>query len=105
MREMEPARRGLEKIALELVRGAPAAEQPVIAWPLACGAAVAGKTHAAGFADGVLTVEVPNAQWRLELREMSGQYLAALRRLLGESVRRIEFVIAQPRTSRSGDPR
>jgi hypothetical protein len=60
---MEPARRGLQKIALELIRSSPESERPMIAWPLACGIAVAEKT------------------------------LAALRQLLGDAVQRIEFIV------------
>jgi len=67
----------------------------MIAWPLACGIAVAEKTRAVGFNDGILTIEVPDAMWRTELREMSSKYLAALRQLLGDSVQRIEFVLPQ----------
>ena len=92
---MEPARRGLQKIALELIRSSPELERPMIAWPLACGIAVAEKTRAVGFSDGILAIEVPDAMWRTELREMSGKYLAALRQLLGNSVRRIEFILPQ----------
>ena len=98
---MEPARRGLQKIALELIRGSPELERPMIAWPLACGIAVAEKTRAVSFADGVLTIEVPDAMWRTELREMSSKYLAALRQLVGGAVGRIEFVLPQPAASRA----
>jgi predicted nucleic acid-binding Zn ribbon protein len=90
---MEPARRGLQKIALELIRSSPESERPMIAWPLACGIAVAEKTRAVGFNEGILTIEVPDVTWRTELREMSSKYLAALRQLLGDAVQRIEFIV------------
>jgi predicted nucleic acid-binding Zn ribbon protein len=98
---MEPARRGLQKIALELIRTSPEQERPMIAWPLACGIAVAEKTRAIGFNDGILTIEVPDAMWRTELRGMSSKYLAALRQVLGNSVQRIEFVLSPPSADRT----
>jgi predicted nucleic acid-binding Zn ribbon protein len=98
---MEPARRGLQKIALELIRTSPEQERPMIAWPLACGIAVAEKTRAIGFNDGILTIEVPDAMWHTELREMSSKYLAALRQVLGNSVQRIEFVLSPPFADRT----
>src|SRR5438067_395218 len=100
MRDMEPVRRGVNKIVLEMLNGAPAQERPMIAWPLACGPTVAGKTRAVGFTDGVLTVEVPSTDWRTQLREMSGQYLGTLRQLAGQAVQRIEFVLPQPASTR-----
>ena len=74
----------------------------MIAWPLACGIAVAEKTRAVGFNDGILTIEVPDSVWRTELREMSSKYLAALRQLLGSSVQRIEFILRQSAANLAG---
>ncbi len=36
----------------------------VLAWPIACGQAVAARTSALDFDDGILRVEVPDAGWR-----------------------------------------
>ncbi len=92
---MQPARSDVQALAREVLRGAPPEEAPVLAWPLVCGARMAERARAAAFADGVLTVTVPDASWRAELAAFVAQYLAALNRLLGNgSVRRIDFVIA-----------
>ncbi len=93
MKQLEPARAGLQKIAQSLLRDAPAEEAPVIAWPLACGAQVAGKSRALRFSNGVLTVEAPDEAWRGQLRDMAASYLAALNTMLGGRVRRVEFVL------------
>jgi predicted nucleic acid-binding Zn ribbon protein len=90
---MEPARSALHKIALDLLKQAGQAEAPLLAWALVCGSSVAERTRAAAFAAPVLTVEVPDAAWRAELKSLEPQYLAALRQMLGDRVTRIEFVI------------
>lgn len=93
-RPMEHASVGLEKIVAGALRRAPAGEGPVLAWPLACGPAVADRTRALNFADGILQVEVPDKGWRAELQALAPQYLAVINRYVGESVKRIEFVVS-----------
>jgi hypothetical protein len=87
---MERARDGLQRIVVDAVRRAPAAEAPLLGWPLACGATVAARTRAVSYADGVLQVEVPDALWRNELLSLVPKYLAALNQFA--RVKRIEFV-------------
>ena len=55
---MEQAGAALEKIVAGGLRRLPAGQGPVLAWPLACGHAVATRTQALDFAQGVLRVEV-----------------------------------------------
>jgi predicted nucleic acid-binding Zn ribbon protein len=76
------------------LRRVPAGEGPVLAWPIACGGAVAERTRAVGFLDGVLQVEVADYGWQKELRNLAPQYLAVINRYQRDAVRRIEFVIA-----------
>ncbi len=92
---MEHASTGLEKIMSRSLRRAQPGQGPVIAWPLACGHAVAGRTKALDFSQGILRVEVSDKSWRAELQVLAPQYLAVINRYVGESVKRIEFVIAQ----------
>jgi len=68
-------------------------DAPLLAWPLACGSAVAARTRALGFTRGVLQVEVPDAGWRAELRHFAPQYLAVINRYVPGNVTRIEFVL------------
>jgi len=91
---MEHASTGLEKIVSKSLRRAPAGQGPLIAWPLACGHTVAQRTKALDFAEGILRVEVPDKGWKAELQVLAPQYLAVINRYVGESVKRIEFVIA-----------
>jgi hypothetical protein len=91
---MEHASAGLEKIVSRSLRRAPLGQAPLMAWPLACGQAVAGRTKALDFAQGILRVEVSDKGWRTELQALAPQYLAVINRYVGESVKRIEFVIA-----------
>ena len=88
---VEPIATTLEKIVTRGVRRSP--NSPLLAWPLACGSAVAGRTQAISFAYGVLRVEVPDAGWRAELKELAPRYLATINRYAADAVNRIEFVL------------
>jgi hypothetical protein len=94
-RAMEQVGAGLEKIVAGSLRRSPAGEGPLLAWALACGQAVAARTRAVDFAQGILRVEVPDAGWRVELQALAPQYLAVINRYVAESVRRIEFVMGE----------
>jgi len=91
---LEHVAAGLEKIVAQCLRQAPAAEGPLLAWPVVCGSTVAQRTRALGFEGGVLRVEVADAGWRAELQTLAPRYLAVINRYTTESVHRIEFVIA-----------
>src|SRR5215475_11753378 len=91
---MQPASAGLDRVVARSVRKAPADQAPLLAWPLACGSAVAARTRAVEFADGVLHIEVPDAGWRRELQALAPRYLATLNRYGAEGVNRVEFVLA-----------
>ena len=96
---VEPIAQTLEKIVTRRVRRA--ANSPVLAWPLACGSAVASRTQAVSFAYGRLRIEVPDAGWRAELQHLAPRYLAALNRYSADAVNRIEFVLPdEDRTQR-----
>lgn len=90
---LQPLAAGLEKVVTRSLRKAPLVEGPLLAWPVACGSAVAARTRALEFVGGVLRVEVPDAGWRRELQSLAPRYLAALNRYLGDCVMRIEFVV------------
>lgn len=64
-----------------------------MAWPVVCGSAVAERTRAVSFADGVLRVAVPDTGWRSELQGLAPRYLGAINRYTTEPVRKIEFVV------------
>ena len=90
---MEHAGAGLEKLVAQSLRQS--ADAPVAAWPLVCGSAVAERSRALNFADGVLRVEVADAGWKSELQALAPRYLAAINRYTNEAVRRIEFVVTR----------
>lgn len=93
---MELAGLELEKIVAQSLRQAPPKEAPIMAWPVVCGSAVAERTRALSFRDGVLQVEVADAGWKSELQMLAPRYLAAINRYTVEAVRRIEFVVSDP---------
>jgi len=88
---MQHASATLRKIFRQTVRSE-GGSAPVLAWPLACGAKTAERTNAINFAEGVLTVSVPDEAWRRQLQSFSSQYLAALNQVTPEPVNRINFV-------------
>ena len=93
---MEHAGPELARIMGGLLRSAPSGDAPLLAWPVICGTAVAGRTRALQFAAGVLRVEVPDARWRLQLAELEPQYLREFALWLGkDKVRRVDFVVAR----------
>ena len=79
---------------VDSLRRVPREQAPVLAWPLVCGSAVAARTRAIGFADGILRVEVANAGWKRELQGLAARYLASINQYVGQGVQRIEFVIS-----------
>jgi len=91
---LEQAGSGLEKIVAQSLRQLPPAEAPLRAWPIVCGSAVAERTRALSFEDGVLRVEVAGQRWKAELQSLAPRYLAVINRYTTEAVRRIEFVLA-----------
>ena len=93
---MEPAGVGLEKIVARSLRQAPPGEAPLMAWPVVCGSAVAERTRAVAFQDGVLSVEVADQGWKLELQALAPQYILSINRYTPEAVRKIEFVVSRP---------
>ena len=90
---MEHARTGLKKLIFEALRTAPPDEVAVLAWPLVCGAAVAGKSRAVAVRERALLIEVADAAWRSQLAELAPRYLASLNELTPGTVSRIEFVV------------
>ena len=65
---MQHARGTLKKIFAQNVCAKAGDLAPVLAWPVACGGAVAANTEALSFVDGVLVVAVPDAVWRNQLQ-------------------------------------
>lgn len=90
---MNRASNGLETIIAKSLHRAPAAESTLLAWPVACGSAVADRTRALSFSDGILRVEVSDAGWRRELVNLAPRYLALVNKYSAASVKRIEFVV------------
>jgi hypothetical protein len=83
----------LESVVAKSLHRAPARESALLAWPVACGSAVAERTRALTFSDGVLQVEVSDMGWRRELSELAPRYLATMNKYSAAKVQRIEFVV------------
>jgi hypothetical protein len=83
----------LETIVAKALRRTPPAESALLAWPVACGSAVADRTRALSFSDGILRVEVADAGWRRELAHLAPRYVALINKYSATSVQRIEFVV------------
>jgi len=83
----------LEIIIANALHRAPASESALLAWPVACGSAVADRTHALSFLDGILRVEVADAGWQRELASLAPRYVALINKYSATPVKRIEFVV------------
>jgi len=90
----------LEKIVAEQLRRAPANEQPLLAWSVICGKAVAEKTSPQSFNEGELIVIVPDRGWQKELASFLPQYIAGINGIIGKDrVQRITFTPASTKKS------
>ena len=89
----------LEKIVARSLRQVPPTQAPLMAWPVVCGSAVAERTRALSYLDGVLHVAVPDVGWRSELQALAPRYVAAINRYTAQIVRRIEFVVSRPESA------
>lgn len=98
MRHLEQVGTELEKLVARSLRGAASADAALLAWPLACGSAVAERTRPLSFRDGILCVEVADRSWKSELQALAPRYLAILNRYTPEQVTRIEFIVARAAT-------
>ena len=90
---MERLRGGLQKVVSDALRRIPPNQASSMAWPIACGATVAERTRVVDYMEGVLRIEVPDAGWRAELQHLTPQYVAAINRYTGSSVKGIKFVV------------
>lgn len=90
---MERASAGLESVISKALHQSSPEESALLAWPVACGSAVADRTRALSFSDGVLCVEVADAGWKRELGALASQYLSVINRYASVRVVRIEFVV------------
>ena len=95
--DMQPIASALESVVSRSLRKTPAGDGPLLAWPLACGSAVAARTRALDFHDGVLRVEVADAGWRRELQALAARYVAQINKFCADDVARIEFIVADAR--------
>ena len=90
---MNRASPGLETIIAKALQRAPANESALLAWPVACGSAVADRTRALSFSDGILRVEVADGAWQRELASLAPRYVALINKYSATPVKRIEFVV------------
>ena len=88
---MQPTRNDVNSLAACVFKGVPAEEAVVLAWPLACGSAVAERTEAFSYQNGILRIRVPDRGWQSQLEDFSPQYKAKILSLTGVSVERIRY--------------
>src|SRR5260370_29001680 len=90
---MESINGGLRRIMAGKLRRCPPEEAAVLAWPVVCGKEVAARTRALAFAEGSLTVEVPDATWRAQLAAFIPRYVSGFAELIGPVVRELKFKV------------
>jgi hypothetical protein len=92
---MQPARYNLSSLAARVLKNAPPEEAVVLAWPLACGSAVAARTSALEFQSGTLRISVPDRGWQSQLEAFSPQYAEKITQISGVPVTTIRYVLAR----------
>ena len=88
---MQSARQDLASLAARVLKNSPATEAVVLAWPLACGSAVAERTQASSYENGILRVRVPDRSWQAQLEDFFPHYKAKILQLTGISIERIRY--------------
>jgi predicted nucleic acid-binding Zn ribbon protein len=97
---MQSARQDVNLLARRILKDAAPDEAVALAWPLACGSAVAQRTQAVAFSDGTLRVSVPDSGWRSQLEAFSPQYAHRLSELSGQTVKRISYEVSRSLAAR-----
>ena len=97
---MESARENVKSLARRILRDAAPEEAVALAWPLACGSAVAQRTQALAFSDGILRVRVPDLGWKSQLEAFSPQYSHRLSELSGQAVKLICYEVSRSHAAR-----
>lgn len=90
---MNRASPGLETVIAKALQHSPKNESAQLAWPVACGSALADRTRPLSFCDVILRVEVADAGWRRELAHLAPRYLALINKYSATAVKRIEFAV------------
>jgi Dna[CI] antecedent, DciA len=97
---MQSARHSLQSLAARVLKNAPPDEAVVLAWPLACGSAVAERTSAVAFENGTLRVRVPDRGWQCQLESFSPQYAQKIAQISGIAVTAIRYEVARGQSTR-----
>lgn len=63
------------------------------AWPVACGKAMADRGTVAGYADGVVLIEIVDGTWLRQMMSIQRQLAGEMGRIAGIPVRRIHFKV------------
>jgi predicted nucleic acid-binding Zn ribbon protein len=63
------------------------------AWPVACGAAMAGHGEVVGYADGVVQIVASDKAWMKQMQSMSGVLERELGKIAGVTVSKIHFEV------------
>ena len=88
---MEAIAPALDKVLSTTLRRIPAAEAPLLIWPLVSGSELARRTRAVGFRDGILKIEVRDPGSQAELEQLTPNFLRRMEKY-AVHVERIEFV-------------
>lgn len=88
---MEGMRDLLKRSLVKSLREMPDEDKIVVAWPVACGKAMAERGTVVGYSKGVVLVEVADAAWLRQMLSIQGQLAWEIGRISGVRVRGIDF--------------
>ena len=90
---MERMRDVLRSSLAASLASASAEDRVAAAWPVVCGAAVAGRARVVGYDAGVLRVQVAGAAWLAQMQSMRPRLLRELTRIAGAPLTDILFLV------------
>jgi hypothetical protein len=75
------------------LRTIPEQDRLAVAWPVACGKAMADRGTIAGYADGVILIEVVDGAWLRQMMSIQRQLISEMGKIAGVPVRGIHFKV------------
>jgi hypothetical protein len=90
---MDDMRSMLRRVLGRSLSGMSAVDRLAAAWPVACGAAMAGHGEVLGYEDGLVRVVVSDKAWLQQMQSMSGVLQRELGKIAGVAVTGIHFEV------------
>jgi hypothetical protein len=92
---MQPLRQALRQTLRRSLRDMGEEDRLALAWPVACGSALAGRAEVVRYDEGILTLAVASREWLSEFEQLAALLTSDLRRVSGVQLAAIHFELRQ----------